>query len=405
MLRSPIRPRVMGAALLAAACGSTFVRTAPAAAESCANLPNPVFVVGSTAAKPIIAEVGKILVAQTPVTTIVYSGQGSCAGVDAILNGTPMQGTGTSGPSTWNLAGNEVRCDIPPTGPPVVADVGMSDVYATTCFPLPGGMPSNVGDFLGPVQTMTFVAPKSSPERSISAEAAYYVYGFGANSGVNPWTDEAWIFRRDDQSGTQRMIAAAIGVSPARWKGAVTASSSDMLTKVTVVGTGAQTIGILSADIAQENRAVLNILAYRHFGQSCAYFPDKDASSNEKINVRDGHYAIWGPLHLLTRLSAIGYPASAAAGNVIGYMTGTKTPPPGLDPIALEAQLHMIPRCAMRVTRIQELGPLASFAPAGACGCYYDKLANGVSTCRTCVSSNDCLSTAPICNYGYCETQ
>jgi len=283
--------------------------------------------------------------------------------------------------------------------------VGMSDVFASTCFPLPGGLPSNLQDFLGPVQTMTFVVPKTSPERSISAEAAYYVFGFGPDSGVAPWTDKSWILHRDATSGTQSMMAAAIGVGPDRWKGTVTTSSSELLTRLTATGTGAQAVGILSADIAQGNRGVLNILAYQHFGQSCGYYPDRDAAGNEKSNVRDGHYQIWGPLHLLTRVTSGGYPLNAAAGDVIGYITGTKVPPSGLDLIALEAQTHVVPQCAMRVKRVQEMGPLMSFAPAGSCGCYYEKVASGATTCQPCVSARDCPQRTPACSYGYCETQ
>lgn len=374
-------------------------------AVTCTELPGPAYITGSTAAKPILAEIAKILIAQTPPVTIVYSGQGSCAGVDAILSGKPIFGAGTTAFSYWDRTGTEAKCDVATTTTGVIADIGVSDVFATTCFPLPGGLPSNVQDFLGPVQTMTFVVPKISPERSISAEAAYYVFGFGSDSGVAPWIDKTWILHRDDQSGTQRMIAAAIGVGADRWRGTPATSSSDLLTRLTGTGTGAQAIGILAADVAQNNRAVLNILAYQHSGQKCGYFPDRDASGNEKINVRDGHYAIWGPLHLFTRVTSGGYPVASAAADVIGFITGTKVPPSGLDLIALEAQSHVVPQCAMRVKRVQELGPLTPFSPDGACGCYYEKVANGATTCKTCVSSKDCPTDRPTCRYGYCELQ
>jgi hypothetical protein len=322
-----------------------------------------------------------------------------------VLNGQRLQGTGTATLSYWDGTGTEAKCTVATTGKGAIADVGISDVFATTCFPLPGGLPSNVQDFLGPVQSMTFVVPKNSPEKSISAEAAYYVFGFGPDSGVTPWTDRTWILHRDDQSGTQRMIGAAIGVPPDRWRGTVTTSSTDLLTRLTGAGTGAPSLGILSVDIAQGNRGVLNILAYQHFGQSCGYYPDRAAAGNEKLNVRDGHYAIWGPLHLFTRVTAGGYPVSSAAGDVIGYVTGTKVPPSGLDIIALEAQTHVVPQCAMRVKRTQEMGPMTPFAPSGACGCYYEKVANGATSCKTCLSPQDCPASAPACNYGYCENQ
>lgn len=390
-------------ALLAA--GLASAAWTPARAVTCSDLPSPLYITGSTAAKPILSEIAKILIAQTLPVTMVYAGQGSCAGIDAVLNGTPVFGSGASGLSYWDLTGTESKCDAPTGTAGVMADVGISDVFATTCFPLPGGLPSNVQDFLGPVQTMTFVVPKSSPEKSISAEAAYYVFGFGPDSGVSPWTDKAWILHRDNQSGTQRMIAAAIGVAADRWRGTATTSSGDLVTRLTGAGTGSQAIGVLAADVAQNNRGVLNTLAYQHTGQACGYFPDRDASSNEKINVRDGHYAIWGPLHLLTRVSNAGFPVNASATDVIGYIAGTKVPPSGLDLIALEAQSHVVPQCAMRVKRVQELGPLASMAPDGACGCYYEKVANGVTACAPCTAAKDCPKAAPVCSYGYCETQ
>jgi hypothetical protein len=73
--------------------------------------------------------------------------------------------------------------------------------------------------------------------------------------------------------------------------------------------------------------------------------------------------------------------------------------------LQLAAQQHVIPQCAMRVRRVRELGPLASFAPAGSCGCAYEKLANGATSCTPCASAAACPTTAPVCSYGYCETQ
>jgi ABC-type phosphate transport system substrate-binding protein len=394
-------PRMV-AGLLALALTSAGGR---ARAIECAKLPAPVFITGSTAAKPPLAEVAKIMAAQVPPVTLVYAGQGSCGGVDAIVNGTPVRGEGAGGLAYWDATGAELKCDVAMSGPGALVDIGISDVFASTCLKLPGGLPSNVADFLGPVQTMAFVVPKASGERSISAEAAYNVYGFGADSGVAPWTGEAVIFRRDELSGTQRMIAAAIGVDAARWKGTATSSSTDMKTRLLAAAGTPGAIGILSADIAQDYRYALDVLAYQHFGQSCGYYPDRDSTSNEKANVRDGRYALWGPLHLLTRLGGSGYPSNANAADAIGFLTGTKTPPAGLDLIVLEAQKHVVPPCAMRVQRTAELGPATPFAPPGACGCYYEKVANGQTACRPCKVSGDCTSAAPACNYGYCETQ
>jgi hypothetical protein len=295
---------------------------------------------------------------------------------------------------------------VDPDGGGVTADIGVSDVFASTCIALPGGLPSNVQDFLGPVQTMTFIVPHASTQTTISAEAAYYVFGFGAASGADPWVNESFIFHRNDQSGTQRMIARAIGVDAAVWKGTLTANSADLRQHVVAAGsTNAEaTIGILAADEADDNRATLNVLAYQHVGQTCSYYPDRDLASNEKKNVRDGHYIIWGPMHFLTTVDDKQHPRNPLAGDVIAYITGTKAPPVGLDLIYLEAQRHVVPQCAMRVSRKQEIGPIEPYTPAEPCGCYYDKVANGQTTCATCNSDAECAATGGICRYHYCET-
>ena len=385
--------------VLGALVGVLAARTAGAA--ECSTLPTPIYVTGSTAAKPLLVEIGKVMAAQTPPVTVVYLGQGSCAGVDAIVSGTPI--TSTSGtPTYWDVGGAELTCDITVS---VVAHIGISDVFANTCYQLPGGLPVAVTDVLGPVQAMTFVAHRMSIERAISADAAYYIYGFGAMSELPPWTMESMIFKRDDLSGTQRMIATAIGVPPQRWKGTATASSSDMLTRVAGAILPNSSIGILSAEVAQDNRTMVRVLAYQNRKETCAVFPDSDETANDKANVRNGKYPIWGPLHLFTRVNASGYPANAKAGEVIGYLSGTRPAPAGLDLIKIEAQHHAVPQCAMRVMRMQEMGPTTSFAPAGACGCYYEKIATGATACKPCTVASDCSGSAPVCSYGYCEAQ
>ena len=133
-------------------------------------------------------------------------------------------------------------------------------------------------------------------------------------SGVPPWTYEGSIFRRDALSGTQAMIATAIGVPPDRWKGTATTSSSDMLMRLGMANFPIRSIGILSAEVAQDNRTTVKVLAYQNFGQTCAIFPDSGESANDKANVRSGQYPIWGPLHLFMRLNASRLPGEREGG-------------------------------------------------------------------------------------------
>src|SRR5205085_231864 len=176
----------------------------------CASLPTPVYATGSTAAKPLLAEIGTIMAAQTPPTTVVYLGAGSCAGVDAILSGTPLMGSGTTALSYWDSTGAEQKCDIT-SASGIVAHIGISDVFAT-----------------------------------------------------------------------------AIGVPADRWKGTATTSSSDLLMRVGAANFANQSIGILSAEVAQDNPSTVKVLAYQNFGQTCAILPDSGDGANDKANVRSG---------------------------------------------------------------------------------------------------------------------
>ena len=101
----------------------------------------------------------------------------------------------------------------------------------------------------------------------------------------------------------------------------------------------------------------------------------------------------------------MGYPINKSAGDVISYLTGTKSAPGGFDLIALLAGANIVPACAMQVRRMSELGPLTSFAPERACGCYFEEVATGKTTCKACMSDVECGEASPKCNYGYCETQ
>ena len=387
------------------------LRVVPArAAVDCRTLPNSVVVTGSTAIKPVLAEIAKVLAVpqsngstETGPVTVLYAGAGSCVGIDAAVNGTPVTSATLA---YWDGQGAEQACALDSTSGGLNADVAVSDVFASTCLPLPNGLPNNVHDFLGPIQTMTFVVPQASKQDSISAEAAYYVFGFGADSGVAPWTDPAQIFRRSAQSGTQRLLAAAIGVDATLWQGTEASSSSDLRQRLIAAGSNdpESTIGILAADEAQANRATLNVLAYQDFGQACASYPDRELDSNEKENVRSGVYLPWGPMHLLTAVDNNQHPTNHLAETLISYILGNQAPPGGLDLIALEAQRFVVPQCAMRVQRTQEMGPVMPFTPSQPCGCYYEKLANTSTSCKPCESNRDCTADNSICSYHFCET-
>jgi ABC-type phosphate transport system substrate-binding protein len=388
-------------ALLAGAL--TWLAAAPAAhAADCSTLTNPVYVAGSSAVKPFLAKVAAELGKLADPITVVYQSQGSCAGVNFLAASSPTKLTGTG--VIFDEQGADIAGGCSLTDNTV--DIGVSDVYAASCGV--DSLPDGVKDFYGPIQAMTFVVPKGSNQTLISAEAAYLVFGFGKDSEVDPWTDEMTLFRRNEGSGTQQMIAAALNLPAAKWKGKDAGGSDKVVTELAAAATAGnadKSLGIVATDRADISRGMVTILGYQHYGQSCAYWPDSDSQSFDKINVRDGHYPIWGPLHMLTKVDGDEI-TSESAKKVVEALSGTSIPE-GLDLIALEAKSGVVPECAMHVTRTKDGGELMSFQPEKECGCKFGKEATGAPPdgCKECESNDDCSSDKPACNYNFCEVK
>jgi hypothetical protein len=390
---------------------------------SSGTLPPVVYIEGANAVGPFIAPLQQALSVDPNPINVVYIGDGGCVGANNFFTSTPISAKPAP---IYYAAQVQGTCSLPSTGGPnngpPVADIGTSDVYAPTCGTLPGGqLPPNVVDFLGPIQPMVFVVPKASSQRSISAAAAYFVFGFGARSGVAPWTVNGSIYRRNASSAVQALLAVAIGVPLSQWAGvdagALTSNTAAGLSGAAAVINSLETdanpeqaIGIL-ADTNLDSTTTTHItpLAYKDFDQSCGYYPDSTAAAHDKSNVRDGHYSLWGPIHFFTYVDDRGVPQNPNVQRLISYMTGTAVAPGGVDLVQVEAQNNLVAPCAMRVTRTVELGPLASYSPSGSCGCYYDYVSTGQSSCTPCSKESDCSASAPICNIsfaqGFCETQ
>lgn len=401
-MRKPLLPRV-GATLL---LGATALIALPKAAHAadCSTLTRPVYVAGSSAVRPFLAVVAAELASLPTPITVVYQSLGSCVGITSLTGSTAGTITGTG--VTWSAAGAAGSCTLSLAGNAV--DIGVSDVFASSCG---ATIPSGVKDFLGPVQAMTFAVPSASTQNSISAEAAYLIMGFGSTGAVSPWTDETQIQIRSATSGTEQMLAAAIKVPAAKWTHGVANSSGTLvvagLVASAAAGNAEKSLGILATDVTDTNRATVKALAYQHYDQTCGYWPDSTATSFDKQNVRNGHYMVWGPLHMLARVtSGTSTVANADAKVIIDYLSGV-VDPTSFDMIELQAKSGVVPDCAMRVSRTEEVGPLASYMPNKSCECAFVKKATGTAPagCQTCTTAASCPTTAPACNYGYCEVK
>ena len=407
-MRRILRLAVMASASVAAvslANGGDFVREAAAqvpATPTCASLPNPIYVAGSSAVGNVLAKLGGKLSAAADPTTIVYiKAGGSCDGVNAIVSGLKV----SAGPNYWDANGAKSDCTLPADGQ--VVDLGMSDVFPTSCPDITKALLTDIGDFAGPVQSMNIVVPKAAVRTTISAEAAYLTFGLGA-AGKTDWNNPALFSIRSFQSGTETMIAKAINVPTNKWLGVNAGGSGGVVTAISNATVVDKTIGILASNEADDptNRTKIKRLAFQPYGEMCALYPDSDFSSKDKANVRTGKYQIWGPLHMLAKVDAQNVPTNPKAKQLLDILLGN-TVIDGVDVTSIETDTFTVPQCAMKVQRTEELGKPKAYSPAGACGCFFDFKTTGTASsgCKVCTTAAQCTAGAPMCNHGYCEVK
>jgi hypothetical protein len=152
----------------------------------------------------------------------------------------------------------------------------------------------------------------------------------------------------------------------------------------------------------------IKVLAFKAKNQSCGYLPDSSSTTFDKLNVREGRYAMWGPLHILSKVDGNGKPTPALVQTVVSQFTYDGLAAADKQAmIDLEISSHVIPQCAMKVARTEEMGAETLSTPDTPCGCYFEKQANGAasSACTTCSDDTACAGSAaaPKCRYGFCE--
>ncbi len=233
------------------------------------------------------------------------------------------------------------------TNPQEAVNIAVSDVFPATCDKNLGTGGITAGqqiDVLGPIQAQTIDVPFASKAKSISAEAAYVVFGYGGNVyGVAPWNvvgnaGNSNIFIRPYTSGTTNIIGTAIGLPATKWRDStnlavlrVESSSANMFAAIADVTSSVDaTIGILSAQFVLQSNAkavleggmgpTIRTLAFQETGQTCGYFPDATENTGDKLNVRQGRYAIWGPAHLDANVGPDGNPSGVHAAAVTAVL-------------------------------------------------------------------------------------
>jgi hypothetical protein len=381
---------------------------------------------------------------------VLYVHQPSCAAVvDLVARRAPAAPT-----YAYALTNGE-----PQTTPCLVvnspaADFVISDMSAETCAlnlgtPTAAMLGANAmarRDVVGPVQVTSLVVPTASAEWSISADAAYVVFGFGGSPSpytVRPWSDPTSLFAPGTQTSSLNVLASAIGLLPSKWAAAIP-SKRDDATETILAGLlspadAGATLALIPNDLIEALPDSVRVLAYQQTGQLCGYIPNSDAIHRDLINVRQGRYALWSPFHILMNLDVSGHvidhtgqpnPTLSAIADFLDSMG--PTPPdassdgdgaadassdsgvgggfiPSFDPegyLTTFGNAGLIPWCAMEVTRSSDLGAEMSYQAPEPCGCAFESVRGAtLSVCPTCRADTDCIADRPRCRFGYCEVQ
>ncbi|MBX3183805.1 MAG: hypothetical protein KIT72_06750 [Polyangiaceae bacterium] len=332
--------------------------------------------------------------------TVLFSDPGACTGyaqfVDNRITGTLQY---------WTAAGTRETCDPPLTGQP--AD--FAHMGNTADFCAGGVLPADVGDFGAPIQTINLITDKDSSQTALSAEALYFIFGFGSEAQVTPWVDDFAIFHRRTNSFVHLFIADVVGVPPTGFPGGETTERSTNDETVEAVATAGatdpeRTLGYVSGSAADKGaeRGLVKTLAYQHYGQSCGYLPDSSPTRLDKLNVRLGQYYLWTPGHFFARKGGAGEIVNPRVKDLVDWFGG-KPAPGGIDVTRIVIESGDVPQCAMRATRAGVTGPISSFAPAEPCGCYFEQIATGSTSCTACTTDTECSGDSPKCRSGFCE--
>lgn len=392
---------------LALGIASALITSAlPAAAVPCDALPfpNKLFGIGSSAFTSTLRRAAQAVAKDpsgTPAqqTTVFYTDPNACDGYADYVSG---ETTRTF--KYWIADGStDQTCEARADGQPL----DFAHLPAAPAYCGIAALPAGISSFRAPVQSLSLITGRFSSEKVVSAEALYFIFGWGQAGQVSPWSDGNAIFA---SSGFLRdLLGHAIGVPPERFHSDPRDGDGGLITHIELYSGEAQpqasqAISFVSSQIADASRSKIKPLAYQHVGQHCGVLPDSSDSSFDKLNVRLGKYALWEQGQFLTRVGTDGQPLDERVANFVGWFDGlTRAPGTTVDVLAETIRSGDVPDCAMQVMRDGLLGPLSSYAPPKPCACRFEEVATGATSCSECSADIDCDGASPRCNFGFCE--
>jgi hypothetical protein len=371
--------------------------------------PNLIYMFGTSDFAPLLKAVQPLLSASTPKYRAIYQNASSCAGVISVFDSTKRLMTNPAAGATPNYAfffddsGVQTTCLLASAGNTI--DIGVSNLFSQTCNTSTAQYVSGttVSDYTGPVVPFVLSVPAASSQTVVSAEVLHSTFGLGGKAAdawkdATPWTDPTFYFIRNSGAGSTVLTSLLIDVNKAKFWGIDRLSTDNLRDSMLASTNPEQSLGILSIDYADKNRGNLRSLFLQSRGQSSGYLPDSNKNSFDKLNVRDGHYPLWGYVHFFTPIGPGGVPSDAAK-SIITKFSISRLDQTLVDNIIAGSE---VPQCAMRVVRSGEVGDFAANTGLS-CGCYFDFKTTGKTGCTACTSSSDCPAERSACNYGYCE--
>ncbi|HEX6275677.1 MAG TPA: hypothetical protein VFZ53_21700, partial [Polyangiaceae bacterium] len=197
-----------------AAAVATIAAASNAHADPCpTDLPNIIYGSGGSAVTATMRQVAAALRALPDPITVLWHDPGACIGFEHFVAGNIPAAT-TRSLIFWDAAGTATSCQVP-AGSTLPVDFSHMGNTADFCPGRTAGVPAGIGDFGAPVQTVNVITDKDSSQRSISAEALYYLLGQGASAaGIQPWTNPRHMILRTTNSFVHQFIAASIFEDP-----------------------------------------------------------------------------------------------------------------------------------------------------------------------------------------------
>jgi hypothetical protein len=422
-------PAIVGILLIGTVTAAGAKVFAQGGIPACATLPNPIYLEGTTAVVPVIQHLGAKL--RNINVTLLWNANGDgCTSVyhlawqNSSQVGTVFQYYEEADPNSPNSKIVISTCNGTMGQVP---DLAINDTYWTSCalsyndLGTLGTLPPSFKEFVGPVQGLVpIVAGSYLYYSDIMVEELQDLYMCGAIGKILTFSNTSTIYDYNCiGSGMRELWVRGLGfANGAVLHGLVGAGCNSTLDAESMVSTVASatspdtTIGYTSTEFYDENRDIIRALKVRGLNQLNAYLPDTDATSTDKINIREGRYTIQGALKLVAQVDPnepSGVPVNPGAKKVIDWMQANPVSDPALQlPVDINqiyAQRGVVPQCAMRVTKDSDVAVFRRYRDPMPCHCSFQMLATGktcIPGCTACTDSSTC-PTGKICSHGYCE--